>query len=68
MECELLETCGFFRKYQESKELACKGFIRQYCQGEKMAQCERKKYRAEHGTPPPDDMMPNGKSMSMVTI
>lgn len=59
-ECELLAACDFFKKYQRTKDLACKGFISQYCKGPKMDECKRKKYRVEHGQPPPDDMMPNG--------
>jgi hypothetical protein len=58
--CELLDSCGFFKKYRNTKESACLGFISQYCNGPKMNQCERKKYREANGTPPPDDMMPNG--------
>jgi len=63
-ECELLGTCGFFRKYQSSNELACQGFIQQYCKGPKQGQCKRKEYRLQHGTPPSDDMMPSGQMMS----
>jgi hypothetical protein len=59
--CELLEKCGFFKKYQAAKDLACKGFIRMYCNGDLMSQCKRKEYRKINGTPPSDDMMPNGK-------
>ena len=62
-ECELLETCGFFKKYQESLNLACKGFIKTYCKGERMDECKRKEYRAEHGQPPQDDMLPSGHIM-----
>ena len=61
--CELLETCGFFKKHQATKNSACKGFIRIYCEGEKMDECVRKQYRKEHGKPPDDDMMPNGFSI-----
>jgi hypothetical protein len=60
-ECELLEKCGFFKKFQTTKDLACKGFMIQFCRGPKMSDCVRKRYRQEHGTPPSDDMMPNGK-------
>ncbi len=60
-ECELLGKCGFFKKYGESKSLACKGFIQQYCKGPMMEKCRRKQYRKEHGAPPPDDMMPSGQ-------
>jgi len=59
-DCELLEKCGFFKKYQASKELACKGFISLYCKGPKQNACVRKQYRQEHGVPPNDNMMPNG--------
>ena len=63
MECELLNKCGFFRKYMESREAACKGLISMYCQGRKMNDCQRKAYRKAHGAPPPDTMLPNGKNM-----
>ena len=64
MECELLNECGFFRKYQASKNLACKGFIQKYCRGPKMNECERKRYREAHGAAPPDDMMPSGQMIA----
>ena len=59
-ECELLRDCGFFKKYQAAKDLACKGLIRLYCRGSRMEQCKRKQSRAEHGAPPSDDMLPSG--------
>ncbi len=59
-ECESLAACGFFKKYDCSKVMICKGFIRKYCKGSKQDECKRKMYKKEHGTPPPDDMMPNG--------
>ncbi|HMK92511.1 MAG TPA: hypothetical protein VK576_05890 [Thermoleophilia bacterium] len=59
-ECELLAGCGFFRKYQATRDAACKGFIAQYCRGPKMDGCQRKVYRAEHGMAPSDDMLPSG--------
>ena len=60
-ECELLDKCGFFNKYKETKELACKGFIAKYCTGSDMNKCKRKIYRKEHGQAPPNDMMPSGQ-------
>ena len=48
-ECEKLTTCGFFRKYGEVKDLACRGFVNQYCKGDKMDQCKRKEYSRNHG-------------------
>jgi len=61
MECDLLDKCGFFGKYQNSLDLACRGFIKSYCKGAKMAECARKKYRQEHGAPPDDNMLPTGQ-------
>ena len=60
LECEKLTTCGFFNKYGEVKDLACRGFINQYCKGDKMNVCKRKEYSKEHGHAPSDDMMPTG--------
>jgi hypothetical protein len=60
-ECELLNTCQFFKKYNETKNLACKGFIASYCRGPKMNQCQRMEYRKKNNCPPSDDMMPNGQ-------
>lgn len=63
MQCELLEKCGFFRKYRDTLNLACRGFIKTYCEGDKMNECERKKYRMKHGKAPDDDMLPTGQMM-----
>ncbi len=60
-ECENLKACGFIKKYDATNSLACKGFIAQYCKGEKMEQCKRKLYKKEQGKAPSDDMMPNGQ-------
>lgn len=60
-ECRLLKDCSFFTKFKEINNLACQGFIHQYCRGPKMNECKRKQYLEKHGTPPPDDMMPNGQ-------
>ncbi len=59
-DCEMLGKCGFFKKYAESYESACRGLIAQYCRGSKQSQCKRKEYRQKHGTPPPDNMLPAG--------
>jgi hypothetical protein len=61
--CELLEKCGFFMKYQKSKELECRGFINQYCNGPKQNECKRKEYRYKNGVPPSDEMMPTGQML-----
>jgi hypothetical protein len=62
-QCELLEKCGFFKKYESTKELACKGFINQYCKGPKQSECKRLEYRKKNGVPPSEDMMPSGHMM-----
>ncbi len=58
--CELLATCGFFKKYAGVQSIACARMTKDYCKGPKMNECKRKEYRKQHGTPPPDDMMPSG--------
>ncbi|MBN2217163.1 MAG: hypothetical protein JW719_07285 [Pirellulales bacterium] len=63
-ECELLKNCGFFQKYQEVKDLACRGFIRMFCRGPRMEECKRKQYREKHGAPPSDDMLPTGQMVA----
>jgi hypothetical protein len=60
-ECQNLPNCGFMKKFNESKNLACKGFIVLYCRGEQQGNCKRKQYKATHGAPPADEMMPNGQ-------
>ncbi len=62
-DCELLQTCGFFRKYQDTLNMACRGFIKSHCKGPKVAECERKRYRMEHGGPPVDEMLPSGQML-----
>ena len=64
-ECEKLTTCGFFRKYGAVKDLACRGFINQYCKGDKMDQCKRKEYSRKHSEAPSDDMMPTGHNIRL---
>jgi hypothetical protein len=62
-ECELLETCGFFKKHQKSLEMECRGFLKTYCHGPGMNECKRKVFRRENGHPPHDDMLPSGQMM-----
>jgi hypothetical protein len=59
-ECPNLATCGFFRKFSQSNELAFKGFVVLFCRGPKQGVCKRKEYREAHGCAPSDAMMPNG--------
>ena len=62
-DCELLDKCGFFKRYSDSLHLACRSFIKNYCCGPMMHECKRKAFRLEHGMAPPDDMMPSGQMM-----
>ena len=64
-ECDLLSKCGFFRKYFQTKDLACKGFMALYCKGPKMNDCKRKQYRQQNGRPPIDDMLPTGQMIKL---
>ena len=63
LKCELLDRCGFFKKYQPIEELACKWLVQEYCQGTRMDECRRKEYLQRHGKLPSDDMMPSGKNV-----
>ena len=63
-DCELLPGCGFFKKYETSRSFACRGFLRQYCQGPDADSCKRRAFRLEHGVAPSPDMMPNGMMMA----
>lgn len=58
--CNLLDTCGFFRKYKSSQSAACNAFVQDYCHGDKQDKCKRKEYRKKHGEPPADNMLPVG--------
>jgi hypothetical protein len=63
---ELLEKCGFFKKFKDVNKLACRGFINKYCEGSYMNQCKRKEFREQHGTTPRDDMIPNGMTYQSI--
>ena len=62
-DCELLPRCGFFLKYQDTLDLACRGFVRTFCKGPKQLECSRRQYRNQHGCAPDDDMLPTGQTM-----
>ena len=60
-ECELLQSCGFFKRYSTMEDPIRRRVIRQFCKGPMMEQCARKRYHRDHGEPPPDEMMPSGR-------
>jgi len=63
-DCPRPSGCGFFQKYQETKNLACNGFITTYCRGPSQTDCKRLEYRAKNGCAPSDDMMPTGQTIA----
>lgn len=63
-DCEFLVKCGFVKKY--GHELACKGFVHMYCQGEKQNVCKRKEFRLKNGRIPSDDMLPSGTMINKI--
>jgi hypothetical protein len=63
-ECPNLPSCGFMKAFGTSKSLVCQGFVVMFCRGERQQQCQRKAYKAAHGAPPPDNMMPDGHMLA----
>lgn len=60
LSCELLLNYKFSGKYKETMVMACQGFIKKYCQGDKLAECMRLKHYKEHGDQAEKDMLPGG--------
>jgi len=61
MECEFLAKCPMFKLFEiESMGSA---FISLYCKGPMMGNCERGIIRRT-GTVPPDDLLPDGGTLS----
>ena len=58
--CKMRESCGFMRQYSgKLRELAhFYGMV--YCDGMKRGECKRLYFQDRNGTPPRDEMMPNG--------
>ncbi len=63
-DCPYFKYCGIIKKYGNSNSRVVKGFIALYCKNEKQNECKRLKYIIEHGTPPSDELMPNGQMMN----
>ena len=65
--CELLEKCGFFKRYREqggNKEVVeedIEAWINKYCNDiENSNNCKRKQVRNKTGKPPADNVSPEG--------
>ncbi|MEL4105437.1 hypothetical protein AAFA46_01165 [Oscillospiraceae bacterium WX1] len=63
MDCANLPNCGFIKKNMGTRNLAIQGYMSKYCQSDMQNQCKRKEYKMKTGTPPPDNMLPNGLMM-----
>jgi hypothetical protein len=64
--CELLEKCGFFENYKANTDVVREGWIRMFCESlEKSERCERKKIRRQTGQPPPHNLAPTGRLLSL---
>ncbi len=60
MLCPLTDDCNFKRKYESSKNIQCRGFIRIYCIGGRHGECKVRHYYRQEGEFPQADFMPNG--------
>ena len=58
MDCEHVERCGFFRKFQSRKSLVWKAMVKQHCESGK--ECVRRLMINNGEAPPSDDLMPVG--------
>ena len=70
MDCDRFAKCPFVKKYENDaeKKYALKGFVLNYCQGEKQVDCVRKKVsRALGPEKVPINMMPTGHALSGTT-
>lgn len=61
-QCEYLESCGFFLRFQGNREVIKKGWINRFCRDKEASEeCARKKHRSQTNSPPPDNMSPSGR-------
>jgi hypothetical protein len=58
--CRMRGSCGFMRQYHHKLRELTHFYRIIYCTGMKMCECKRMEYQELHGTPPSDEMMPNG--------
>ncbi|PLX94587.1 MAG: hypothetical protein C0621_05260 [Desulfuromonas sp.] len=59
-DCEKLEKCPFFIKYEGSPEFKTQGFKNLYCTGPLQSQCARIDFKAKTGAPPSENLSPSG--------
>lgn len=58
MDCEHVDSCGFFRKFQNRQSLIWQTMIQQHCVGGDA--CARRVMINAGKAPPSDDLMPVG--------
>ena len=58
MDCEHVDCCGFFRKFQSRKSPVWKTMIKRYCEGDGL--CARRIIFNAENAFPSDDLMPVG--------
>ena len=63
-DCEFLDECLFFLKYNNRESIAWKGLIRIYCKGGLPFLCERRRRFLDTGRQPGENTMPTGKLVS----
>lgn len=59
-ECEKLQDCPFFTKYQEQAVFQTEDFKRFFCAGPLVEKCVRRDHQRIFGSLPSDDLAPSG--------
>ncbi|HEX2965132.1 MAG TPA: hypothetical protein VHO84_05080 [Syntrophorhabdaceae bacterium] len=63
--CELLDTCGFFKNFNQNAGVEERSWIRMYCESPITSDsCQRKLFRSKTGLAPADNMAPTGKILT----
>ncbi|MFN8208818.1 MAG: hypothetical protein U0T82_15635 [Bacteroidales bacterium] len=65
MDCQFCNVCGFFQKYNASRNLVYRGFILRYCRGNEKEHCMRLDYQNYFGVYPADDIVPSGQFLQV---
>lgn len=64
-DCELLNDCALFKKFEKSRVVTCRELIAEYCRGMRQNKCKRREYLLNHKTLPPENMLPGGSLIRM---
>jgi hypothetical protein len=60
--CDLLDDCGYFRRYQDHRSEAIDVWKKLFCMDMNYSKkCKRKQIFRETGEAPPDNMSPTGE-------